>query len=45
MVAALAASAPSDAPALLSRLDRCLSDLKDAAKPSAPESKFWEKTV
>jgi hypothetical protein len=45
LVAAFAAAAPSDLPSLSARLDRCLSDLKDAAAPAAPESKFWEKTV
>jgi Ca-activated chloride channel family protein len=45
LVAALASGSPSDAPALSSRLDRCVSDLKDAAKPGGPEKKFWEKMV
>jgi len=45
LVAALASGSPSDAPALSSRLDRCLSDLKDAAAPGGPERKFWEKMV
>lgn len=46
LVAALASGGPSDVPALSSRLDRCLSDLKAAAAPSgSAEKKFWEKTV
>jgi Ca-activated chloride channel family protein len=45
LVAALASSAPSDAPALASRLDRCLSDLKDAVKPASSGLKFWEKMI
>ena len=44
-VAALAASGPAEAPALASRLDRCLSDLKDSVKPGSSEPKFWEKMV
>ena len=45
LVAAFAAAAPSDLPSLSARLDRCLSDLKDATAPAAPESKFWERTI
>jgi hypothetical protein len=45
LVAALSSGSLSDAPALSSRLDRCVSDLKDAAKPGGPEKKFWEKMV
>lgn len=45
LIAALASSSPSDVPALSSRLDRCLSDLRDAAKPAAAGVKFWEKMI
>ena len=45
LVAALASCGPAEAPALASRLDRCMSDLKDALRPVAAEPKFWEKTV
>ncbi len=45
LVAALASSAPSDTPALASRLDRCASDLKDALKPASSGLKFWEKMI
>jgi len=45
LVAAFAAAAPSDLPSLSTRLNRCLSDLKDATAPAAPESTFWEKTI
>jgi Ca-activated chloride channel family protein len=45
LVAALASSAPSDAPSLSSRLDRCLSDLKDAVTPATSGLKFWEKMI
>ena len=45
LVATLAAAGPAEAPSLSSRLDRCLSDLKDAVKPGSSEPKFWEKMV
>jgi len=45
LVAALAASAPSDAPGLSSRLDRCLAELKDATAPTAAGAKFWETMI
>ena len=45
LVAALAAAAPAQTPSLSSRLDRCLSELREAVKPGFPEPKFWEKMV
>jgi len=45
LVAALAAAGTAEIPALASRLDRCLSDLKDAARAGSLEPKFWEKMV
>ena len=45
LVAALAAAGSAETPSLSSRLDRCLSDLKDAAASGSSEPKFWEKMV
>ena len=43
--AALAASAPAEAPSVSTLLDRCRAELEEALRQGPAEARFWEKTV